>query len=134
MKLNFNENKVSPIETTEKVSLFQLMRKILQLLTLDSKIFVSDAELNILAFVMSKDKYDLVFQGESRQELIEFLGIKNPLVTKYKNSLRDKGFILNDEDIDLVRGNGILTPKWRNFAETIKQNKTFELNFKFELE
>lgn len=133
MKLYFNENKVNPIETVENVSMFTLMKRVIQMLNIQSDL-LANSDISVLAFVMCRDKYEMVFQGEGRLVMQEITGLPNNTITKAKTRLIEKGFLMNDEDIDSLKGNGVLTPKWRNFAELIKQNKTFELSFKFELE
>ena len=133
MKLNFNENRVDTVETVEKVSMFTLMKRVLQMININSDL-LANSDIDVLAFVMCRDKFEMVFQGEGRLEMQRMTGLPNNTITKAKTRLIEKGFLMNDEDIDSLKGNGILTPKWRGFAELIKQNKIFELSFKFEVE
>ena len=65
MKLNFNENRVDTVETVEKVSMFTLMKRVLQMININSDL-LANSDIDVLAFVMCRDKFEMVFQGEGR--------------------------------------------------------------------
>ena len=96
--------------------------------------FLSELELNILAYVLAGIPGRSYFKKPSSTELMEKFDIKLNNFHRIKYNLEEKGIIIPTE----IRGDYILNPRLYKYQQEIKkylrEGKTIEYKFKFKLD
>lgn len=128
--MKYNQFSDEPLSVNE----YDFWKYYLEILEIMAGKFLSELELNILAYVLAGIPGRSYFKKPSSTELMEKFDIKLNNFHRIKYNLEEKGIIIPTE----IRGDYILNPRLYKYQQEIKkylrEGKTIEYKFKFKLD
>lgn len=128
--LKHNPLSDEPLEVNE----YTFFKYYLELLQVKADKFLSDAEIDVLAYVLAGDPSKSYFKRPVSKELEEFLGLTSNHLHQIKDKLYKKNVIQKTE----IRGDYVLYKRLAQFQKQMKdaiaENKSIEFKFKFKVE
>lgn len=96
--------------------------------SITAKTKLAPLEKKLLIYILCNDSQISHFKGVARKKLLDYLKIKNPNLTKLKNILVEKGYLIETGEIT---GDVIINASLRSFQKFIMNSDRVGINFMF---